>query len=336
MIDLAPEISTQLGDGPAAFDRIFALTGRLYRHVDGRQTLRVEIGGTTYFLKRHHGYGWKRIVRSLLAGRWPVLSARNELTAIQRLNEIGVRSVDVVGFGERGNNPATKQSFLLMRELSDCRDLEKVCREWPQQPPSSVFRRTVIEAVAATSKRMHEAGVNHRDYYLCHLWLELESVRKSDLELIRRPLIKPRINGVTQAEHEPIGVGIVGVDSQVPLQMRVMDLHRAMLRRRVPLMWLIKDLAGLLFSAWEYGLTKSDCVRFLRVYRGRPAREVLAKERWLWRYVIWRATLLYRKTYHCEPDTKLVVPKVRRRAERSLRAIHDEFSELPTPARRAA
>ena len=336
MIELAPEIAMHLGDGPVAFERVFALSGQLYRHVEGRQTLRVEIAGETFFLKRHHGYGWKRIIRSLLAGRWPVLSALNELKAIRRLNDIGVPSVEVVGFGERGRNPATRQSFLLMRELSGCRDLEVVGREWPRQPPSPKFRRSVIEAIAATSKRMHDAGVNHRDYYLCHLWLELSSVPTSDLEQIRQPQIKPLINGVRQDEHEPVAVGITGTTSQTPLRLRVMDLHRAMLRRRVPMMWLIKDLAGLLFSAWEYGLTKSDCVRFLRVYRGRAARDVLADERWLWRCVIWRAAQLFRKVHRCEPAVMLAVPKVQRRMALSRTITHDDQQSLSKPARRAA
>ena len=336
MIELAPEIATHLGDGLSAFDRIFALTGRLFRHVEGRQTLQVEIGGETYFLKRHHGYGWKRIIRSLLAGRWPVLSARNEFEAIRRLNDVGIPSVEVVGFGERGRNPATRQSFLLMRALSDCRDLEKIGQEWPGQPPSAVFRREVIEAVAVTTKQMHDAGVNHRDYYLCHLWLELSSVGASDLELIRHPLIKPKINGVIQENDEPIAVGIAANGSPIPLRLRVIDLHRAMLRRRVPLFWLIKDLAGLLFSSWEYGLTKSDCVRFLRAYRGRSAREVLADERWLWRCVIWRAVQLFRKTHRCDPDVMLVVPKVRRRTIERRPRIQRDQSTHATPARRAA
>ena len=299
MIELAPEIATHLGDGLAAFDRIFALTGELFRHVEGRQTLRVEIGDETYFLKRHHGYGWQRILRSLLAGRWPVLSARNEVEAIRRLNEIGIPSVEVVGFGERGRNPATRQSFLLMRTLTGCRDLEQIGREWPKQPPAPKFRREVIEAVAATTKQMHDAGVNHRDYYLCHLWLELSS------------------------------------QSNPPLRLRVIDLHRAMWRRRVPLFWLIKDLAGLLFSAWEYGLTKSDCVRFIRVYRGRSARDVFADERWLWRFVIRRAVQLFRKTHRCEPPVMFAVPKVARRAVQRRRTVGDQAT-LAASARRAA
>jgi heptose I phosphotransferase len=336
MMELAPEIATHLGDGSAAFDRVFALTGQLFRYVEGRQTLRVEIGGENYFLKRHHGYGWKLIVKSVLAGRWPVLSARNEFEAIRRLDEAGIPSVEVVGCGERGRNPATRQSFLLMRELSDCRDLEKICREWPQQSPSAAFRRAVIEAIGTTSKQMHDAGINHRDYYLCHLWLELANVRASDLELIRRPLIKPKINGVTQAEHEPIAVGIVGASVQTPLKLRVMDLHRAMQHRRVPLFWLIKDLAGLLFSAWEFGLTKSDCVRFLRAYRGGSVRNVLTSERWLWRCVIWRAMQLFQKTHRRDPDVRLVVPKVERRANQKQATTHDNLGSVAAPARRAA
>lgn len=336
MIELAPEIATHLGDGLAAFDRIFALTGKVFRHVEGRQTLRVVIGNQTYFLKRHHGYGWKRIFRSLTAGRWPVLSARNEFNAIRQLDEVGVPSVEVVGFGERGRNPATRQSFLLMRELSECRDLEKICREWPQQPPSPKFRQHLAEAVATTTKLMHDAGVNHRDYYLCHLWLSLPTVRQDDLDLIRRPQVKPIINGVAQKEHEPIGVGIEGCHSSAPLRLQIIDLHRAMLRRRVPLFWLIKDLAGLLFSAWDFGLTKSDCIRFVRTYRGRPIREVLADERWLWRCVIWRAQQLFRKTYQREPDLILQIPKVRRRSRQQQTTVRSDLYDVSTPTRRAA
>src|SRR5439155_26955713 len=131
-------------------------------------------------------------------------------------------------------NPATRQSFLLTRELHSCRDLEKLCAQWPSHPPTQAFRRALIESVASITRRMHAAGLNHRDYYLCHLWLEQ---------------------------------GSGGSSTPPPVRLRIIDLHRAMRHRRVPLFWLIKDLAGLLFSAWDSGLTKSDCLRCMREYR---------------------------------------------------------------------
>ena len=274
MIELAPEIMAHLGSGADTFDRVFALAGDVSRHVEGRQTLRVKIGGQAYFLKRHHGYGWSFILRTLLSGHRPVLSALNEVDAVRCLEHAGVSTVEVVGFGERGRNPATRQSFILMRELTGCQNLEQLCGQWRSQPPAPAFRRALIEAVAATTRQMHAVGLNHRDYYLCHLWLKC------------------------------------GSDAAESFRLHVMDLHRAMRHRRVPLWWLIKDLAGVLFSAWDCGLTKSDCVRFVRAYRDCSTREVFATERWMWRVVIWRATQLFRKTHRRIPPVKLQVPKV--------------------------
>ncbi len=272
MLELAPEILAHLDDGDTAFDRVFSLMGQVFRNVEGRETLRVEIGGQPYFLKRHHGLGWKLIAKTLLACRWPVLSAGNEVLAIRALQLAGIPTVEVVGFGDRGRNPAKRQSFLLMRELQDCCDLGTLCATWAEHPPDPAYRRAVIDAVANVTRRMHAAGVNHRDFYLCHLWLY-------------------------QAR------------GQAP-RLCVMDLHRAMRHRRVPVWWLAKDLAGLLFSAWDCGLTKSDCVRFLRAYRGSSAREVFALESWLWQIVLLRAVRLFRKIHRREPAMSLIVPRV--------------------------
>lgn len=299
MIELASEITAHLGDGTAAFDRIFGLTGKVFRHVEGRQTLRVEIGGQAYFLKRHHGYGWKSILRTLSSGHWPVLSARNEVDAVRCLESAGISTVEVVGFGERGRNPATRESFILMRELTGCQDLERLCATWSRQPPTSTFRRALIASIAETTRKMHAAGLNHRDYYLCHLWLKCET------------------------------------EVSEPLHMHVIDLHRAMRHRRVPLFWLIKDLAGVLFSAWDCGLTKSDCLRFVSNYRGCSARESFSNERWMWRTVIWRANRLYWKTHRRAVPLTLTIPKVSRRSN-----CHDTAAtQCPSPtncARRAA
>ena len=277
MIELSDEIATHLGTGDDAFDRIFALSGQRYRFHEGRETLRVEIGGQHYFLKRHNGYGWKRILRSLLAGGLPVVSAKTEKQAIRFLQQAGIPSTDVVGFGERGRNPATRQSFLLMRELVGCYDLNELCREWVSRPPAPHFRRMVIEAVAATAKKLHASGINHRDFYLAHLWLEEASAETDN----------PRLH--------------------------VIDLHRAMKhRRQVPLYWLAKDLGALLLSAWDCGLSKSDCLRFLSLYRSRPVREVLRDERKLWRLVVWRARWFFQREFRRDPPFEIDVLRVAR------------------------
>jgi len=95
------------------------------------------------------------------------------------------------------------------------------------------------------------------DYYLCHFLMDLP---EGDLDKIRLYLI---------------------------------DLHRMQLRRKTPLRWKVKDIAGLYFSSMDIGLTQRDLFRFMRAYRGLSLRETL-KEAPFWLSVTKRAKALYR------------------------------------------
>lgn len=75
----------------------------------------------------------------------------------------------------------------------------------------------------------------------------------------------------------------------------VIDLHRALVKRRLDLRWIIKDIAGLYFSAMDAGLTRHDLFRFMRSYRRCSLRETLVRDREFWKAVQQRALRLYRK-----------------------------------------
>jgi heptose I phosphotransferase len=75
----------------------------------------------------------------------------------------------------------------------------------------------------------------------------------------------------------------------------VIDLHRAQLRRRTPRRWIVKDLAGLYFSAMDTGLTRNDRLRFIRAYRQMPLRQILPNAGGFWQRVERTAKGLYRK-----------------------------------------
>jgi heptose I phosphotransferase len=77
----------------------------------------------------------------------------------------------------------------------------------------------------------------------------------------------------------------------------VIDLHRALVKTRLDERWIIKDLAGLYFSAMDAGLTRSDLFRFMRSYRRCSLRETLVRDRSFWTAVRERALRLYRKEH---------------------------------------
>ncbi len=236
--------------GQDAFVAVDALDGEVFRQRDGRRTFRCEIGGRGYFVKIHHGIGWGEIVKNLLVGRAPILGAGNEWQAIHRLTAIGIDTMRAVAFGQRGWNPARRHSFLITEELAPTISLEDFCREWAHQPPPAALKHALIRRVADMAGRMHRAGVNHRDFYLCHFLLHLEP--------------------------QP---------SAQNLKLSLIDLHRAQSRTQVPRRWRDKDLAGLYFSALGIGLTQRDFLRFLRVYFARPLRAILREEAPLLRHL---------------------------------------------------
>lgn len=247
-----------LWHGKDPFVEVEQLQGRVYRALEGRRTLRTEVNGQGFFVKIHRGIGWGEIFKNLLTAKAPVLGAGQEWLAIQRLHEIGVPTMTAVAYGERGANPAAQHSFIITEELAPTISLEDYTANWLEQPPQPALKRALIAEVARMAGDMHRAGVNHRDFYICHFLLHTDKpVTASDFRL------------------------------------SLIDLHRAQVRSDTPARWRNKDLAGLYFSALDIGLTRRDKLRFLRGYFKAPLRDVLASQASLLNWLERRADKLY-------------------------------------------
>ncbi len=224
-----------------------ALQGTVYRSKEGRRTLRFEKEGRGYFLKLHEGVGWKEILKNLLQLRLPVLGAANEFHACRRLQALQIDTMTPVAFGERGGTIS----------------LEDYCKTWIAALPSVREKRAVIRKLAHISKTLHENGINHRDFYLCHFL-------RAD-------------NGLAFEESDALFL---------------IDLHRVQMRNQVPLRWLVKDLSGLFYSAFDLPLTRRDILCFLSIYR----REWLAGGRVpILQDIATKAVALYQKDFGCAP-----------------------------------
>lgn len=240
-----------------SFEQIMAIQGKVFRDVPGRKTLCFVLGQGSFFIKIHSGIGWREILKNFSQGKLPVLGASNEYKAIRELDALGIDTMTISGFGERGFNPAAKQSFIITEDLKNTISLEDLCRDWTKQPPSLGLKRALINKVAMIARQLHDNGINHRDFYICHFLLDQELYKSGRLTLY------------------------------------LIDLHRAQIRSKTPRRWLLKDLAGLYFSAMDIGLTQADLFRFLQIYRGKPLREILNDEAVLWHKVSAKAGKLY-------------------------------------------
>ena len=244
------------GDPFAALERMPKET---VRRADNRHTFRFEHGRGAYFAKMHEGVGWRAILEDVLTLKRPVVDASNEWAACRRLAEVGIQAPRVAAFGRHGTNPATRRSFVVCDALQGFVSLDVVAQCWRHTPPAPPLRWQLTEALADLVRTLHDAGINHRDLYLDHVLANAAALQDGRVDLA------------------------------------LIDLHRAGLRRRVPQRWLLRDLAALSFSAAYEGATKTDQFRFLRHYAsGSPAKELRARPRF-WRTVAQRAARLAAK-----------------------------------------
>jgi len=265
-VELHPPFSEAWSE-TEAFAEVGKLSGELFRRVRSRSTFRIEFAGRGFFVKHHLGVGWLEILKNLSQFKLPVLGAENERRAIAALEAAGVPTMTVAAFGRRKRplDPAREESFLITEEIADAVNLEDFSKPWAADPPEFALRLAVTRSLADSASAMHRAGVNHRDCYLCHYLL---------------PAGTPR--------------------DAAAVTLRVIDLHRAQIRAEVPRRYHVKDLAGLMFSAFDSGLTRNDALRFLRRYCRRPLREELAERRSFWRAVEAAARRLYFKEFRKE------------------------------------
>ncbi|MGB7816786.1 MAG: lipopolysaccharide core heptose(I) kinase RfaP [Methylotenera sp.] len=254
--------------GDDAFAALMQLSGKAFRDVRGRKTMQVTFGsldkdvdggGKSYFIKQHFGVGWGEILKNLISFKQPILGAMTEVRAIQKLGDIGIATTPLVAYGQRGCNPASLQSFVMTEDLGDIVSLEDLCADWKTNPPSMVFKQKLIIAIAQLAAKLHEAGLCHRDFYLCHFVLKKQALEQGNIGLY------------------------------------LIDLHRMLQGQPSNGGAVMKDIAGLYFSAIDSGFTDEDWVLFKQHYLPQTAE--------FWNKVEVRANWLYTK-FHSEKFQK--------------------------------
>ena len=230
---------------------------QVLRDEPGRTTVFMSVAGLPCVVKMHRGVGWMEILKNLVYLRWPVLDAGNEWRGLRHLQALGIPAPRPLAMVRAGRNPATRRSYIVMSRLDNTLSLEDFCSTWPSSPPQPGFRYSLTRELARLCRVMHRSGMNHRDCYLCHFHL------------------------LQQTEGD--------------LRLYLIDLHRARISSRVTFRWRVKDLAGLLYSALDIGLTRRDLYRFMCRYSECSLRETLERDRVLWTAVLRRARREHRR-----------------------------------------
>ena len=204
------------------------IEGKIFRETANRITKEFTFDGNRYFIKLHYGVGWREIFKNIFKFRAPTVGAFPEWKALKKLRSLGIECPEPVGFYSTGINPANLKSFLITRSLINTISLETALKKGKFQKLSFSDKREFIEKIALISRNLHNSGINHRDYYLCHFHVDKDMDVKKSIYLI--------------------------------------DLHRAQLRSFVPKRWASKDIGGLIHSAMGFDLSEKDFYRFMRTY----------------------------------------------------------------------
>ena len=154
-------------------------------------------------------------------------TAFDEFSNILAFHQAGLPTMIPVAAGKRAGKVFGSESFLVTKGIKDCVTLETYA-ESCLKTKTFIEKTKLIKKTALLSRKMHQSGFNHRDFYLCHLFIGTKEYNKDELFIV--------------------------------------DLHRVDIRKKVPERWIIKDLAALNYSAKSKNITRTDKLRFLKYY----------------------------------------------------------------------
>jgi hypothetical protein len=124
-----------------------------------------------------------------------------------------------------------RESFLLTKGLTDTVRLTDLIQSRFAPPLNSKTlyeKMMLIRKLALLTRKMHNSGFSHRDFYLCHILARKHATQWWELYIC--------------------------------------DLHRVERRDNVSMRWRVKDLAALNYSAPENLISLKDRILFLKEY----------------------------------------------------------------------
>ena len=103
---LIEESLRPLFSGENPFEIVQGLEGNIHRKYANRTTKEFIFNNESYFVKYHKGVGWKEIFKNIIQFKKPVLGAKQEWDALNKLKFCGINCPEPLAYYSKGINPS--------------------------------------------------------------------------------------------------------------------------------------------------------------------------------------------------------------------------------------
>lgn len=142
----------------ADLDAVFALEGEIVAKDSTTRTVRVEVDGRRYYVKRYHGLGKKPLKRLLAKPR-----VQLEWENLQRFADWGIPTARLVACGLERQGGRFVRGALITAEIPGTTDLGRLARAHDPRLKSQSWRDGVSAQVADIARRLHGRRFVHGD-----------------------------------------------------------------------------------------------------------------------------------------------------------------------------
>ncbi|MBV6409477.1 MAG: hypothetical protein LC123_08160 [Burkholderiales bacterium] len=142
----------------ADLDAVFALEGEIVAKDSTTRTVRVEVDGRRYYVKRYHGLGKKPLKRLLARPR-----VQLEWENLQRFADWGIPTARLVACGLERQGGRFVRGALITAEIPGTTDLGRLARAHDPRLKSQSWRDGVSTQVADIARRLHGRRFVHGD-----------------------------------------------------------------------------------------------------------------------------------------------------------------------------
>jgi len=235
------------------FDSFESINGDSVKKIEARSVIRFQLTHqnqkNAIYLKRHNleFVGFSRLF-SRFFPKWGLSQGRLEFENICDFRNSNLPTVIPVAAGEKFFRFFWAESFLITEDFSPYISLETLLEDRPHfytGPEGKLKKRILINEIAVLARKMHQNGLNHRDFNATHILLHYD-------------------NG-----------------SDVP-KIALFDLQRINRNRFSKFRWKIKSLARLNYTLPDDIFSAEDKLNIFLSYKGKKRLNPKDSLEWLW------------------------------------------------------